>query len=215
MVSRQLMLVLPYAEYKMLILGALRHNSQASSWEERGWRTLSAYLADAIASIDDVEELWQKVALSYVQALHRQSHQYYLGASSNGCSGELYLCMLPNLVDRLLSAGRMELAARVWTRAWNECLTALYSWTLPIVPFHVAQLLFYHKVVDLPSGMCSKSSVQMLNELPSVFLPGGRIESTANACLSTLVRNCRNLERIKLYDPLLYQKLEHPHTVCK
>lgn len=215
MVSRQLMLALPYAKYEMLILGALRHNSQASSWEERSWRTLSAYLADAIASIDDVEELWQKVALSYVQALHRQSHQYYLGASSNGRSGELYLCMLPNLVDRLLSAGRMELAARVWTRAWNDCLTALYSWTLPIVPFHVTQLLFFHKVMDIPSDLYSRSSVQMLNDLPLVFLPGGCIENTANACLSTLSRNCKNFDKIKFNDPMLYQKLEQHLVNCK
>ena len=215
MVSRQLMLALPGAEYEMLILGALRYNSQASIWKERSWCTLSAYLADAIASIDDVEELWQKVALSYVQALHRLSHQYYLGDSSNGCSGELYLCMLPNLIDRLLSAGRMELATRVWTRAWNDCLTALYSWPLPIVPFHVTQLLLYHKVMGIPSDLCSRSSVQMLNDLPSVFLPGGYIENTANACLSTLSRNCKDFDQIKLDDPMLYQKLEHHLENCK
>ncbi len=215
MVSRQLMLALPGAEYEMLILGALRYNSQASIWKERSWCTLSVYLADAIASIDDVEELWQKVALSYVQALHRLSHQYYLGDSSNGCSGELYLCMLPNLIDRLLSAGRMELATRVWTRAWNDCLTALYSWPLPIVPFHVTQLLLYHKVMGIPSDLCSRSSVQMLNDLPSVFLPGGYIENTANACLSTLSRNCKDFDQIKLDDPMLYQKLEHHLENCK
>lgn len=208
MVSRQLELELSSREYEMLVLGALYHNSQASSWQERNWRTLSAYLVDAIASRDDAEDLWQRVSLAFVQALHRQSHRYYLGDSSNGCREEVYLCMLPNLVDKLLSAKRMGLAVQVWERAWNDCLTALYSWTLPVVPFYVAQLLFYHKVMDIPAGLCPRSSVQMLDELPLVFLPGGSIEDTANACLLTVSRECKKLERIKIQDPLLYHKLE-------
>ena len=215
MVARQLELELSDHDYEELALDALFYNSRASCWQTKHWRTLSVYIADTIAGLQEVGSVWKNVSTMAVQTLHRQSHQYYLGDSGNGLCSELYLCMLPNLIYNLLSEKKVDLAVKVWERAWNECLTALYSWTLPIVPFHVAQLLFYHKVMDMPSDVCSKSSVQMLNELPSVFLPGGCIESTANACLSTLARNCRELERIRLYDPLLYQKLEHPHAVCK
>lgn len=207
MLARRIDIKLTEAQLWSLTRGALLSNDISHYWATRDLPTLSLYLADAICSSEDVCGMWTRVSKVMRQALYRESRQYYLGSSGRSKSVELYLCLVPSLIENVIDDRRLADAYEIWREAWNACVTALYSWTIPSVPFHIAQFLFVYKVVHLSPYTKEWDNDQLLSQLPVVWLQAGRFENVATACLITLAKNLPDRSMLKDYEPKLFERL--------
>lgn len=189
MLARRLDMKLTEDQLWSLTRGALLSNDISHYWATRDLPTLSLYLADAICSSGDARGMWKQVSNAMQQALYRESRQYYLGAPGRSKSVELYLCLVPNVIENLIADDHLADACAIWFEAWNVCVTALYSWTIPSVPFHIVQFLFVYKVVYLSPYTKVWDNDKLLSQLPVVWLQAGCFENVATACLRTLARN--------------------------
>lgn len=189
MLARRLDMKLTEDQLWSLTRGALLSNDISHYWATRDLPTLSLYLADAICSSGDARGMWKQVSNAMQQALYRESRQYYLGAPGRSKSVELYLCLVPNVIENLIADDQLADACAIWFEAWNVCVTALYSWTIPSVPFHIVQFLFVYKVVYLSPYTKVWDNDKLLSQLPVVWLQAGCFENVATACLRTLARN--------------------------
>ena len=207
MLARRLDLNLTEDQICSLTRGSLLSNDQSHYWTTRDLSTLSLYLADAICSSEDACGMWNRMSNVIRQTLFREARQYYLGAPGRSKSAELYLCMVPSLIENIIANGRLSEAYVIWRAAWNDCVTALYSWTIPSVPFHIVQFLFVYKVVHLSPYAKEWDNDNVLLQLPFVWLHAGRLEDVATACLKTLAKNLPDRSMLKDNEPKLYERL--------
>lgn len=203
MTIRQFDISIPKREFSKLIVGALQFNSLASVWKVDNQSVLSVYLADSLVEGCDEQLIVDIVLEGLVAALYRQSHSYYLGNSESTRVADMYLWMLPDLVARLADKGDYALARRIFDRGWNDCLTALYSWVLPVTPLHVIQLLFYYRVFKLRSHE-GDGCAKLIEDLPQVCISNGQWVKIEDACLGTIRRNCINPQDLQEISPDIY-----------
>lgn len=207
MLARRLDMKLTEDQLWSLTRGALLSNDISHYWATRDLPTLSLYLADAICSSGDACGMWARLSNAMQQALYRESRQYYLGGPGRSKSVELYLCLVPNVIENLIADDHLADAYAIWFEAWNACVTALYSWTIPSVPFHIVQFLFVYKVVYLSPYTKEWDNEQLLSQLPVVWLQAGHFEKVANACLKTLSKNLQDKSMLKDNEPKLFSRL--------
>ena len=190
-----------------LILGAMFSNDSSRYWTTGPLPTLSLYITDALYSVSNTMSMWEKLSYAMRQYFFRESRQYYLGAPGTNRAAELFLCAVPGVIEKLIAGEQMEEACKVWYDTWNYCLTALYSWAIPSLPFHIVQFLFVYKVVNLSPHIKDFDNYKLLLQLPFIRLMDGRIENVAMACLKALAQNLPDKSTLKDNEPKLLEKL--------
>ncbi len=191
-VARLIDAELTQEQWGMLLQRSLLFKDRSVTWEDGGYKTFGLFAGQAISRADNPLCLWDEVLAWWNATI-------YLSINGDNQARyearlDAYLASAACAIDDLLypkdyNNGRMdvETAFHIWKRAWNDCITALYSCFFPNGSFLTAQALFTYAALKFIDRV---DIGELADQLPFVELRSHTRIDTRKACLYNLLENC-------------------------